>query len=88
MDDVKGGGWIFFAGTMMFLAGVLNGIWGFAAIDNANFFLEDDRYVLGAGASFSGPAVVEELDSTVVVHPGFGLEVDDIGDLVIRKEPA
>lgn len=47
MDDVKGGGWIFFAGTMMMLAGVLNGIWGFAAIDGANFFLEDERYVLG-----------------------------------------
>ena len=47
-----------------------------------------DRYALGAGDSFSGPAVVEELDSTVVVHPGFGLEVDDIGSLVIRKEPA
>jgi N-methylhydantoinase A len=47
-----------------------------------------DRYALGAGATFSGPAVIEELDSTVVVHPGFGLEVDDLGDLVIRKEPA
>ncbi len=47
-----------------------------------------DRYGLGSGASFSGPVVVEELDSTVVVHPGFGLEVDDVGDLVIRKEPA
>jgi hypothetical protein len=47
MEDVKGGGWIFFAGTMMLIAGVLNGIWGFAAIDGANFFIEDERYVLG-----------------------------------------
>jgi hypothetical protein len=47
MEDVRGGGWIFFAGTMTLLAGVLNGIWGFAAIDGANFFLEDERYVLG-----------------------------------------
>jgi N-methylhydantoinase A len=47
-----------------------------------------DRYALGAGASFGGPAVVEELDSTVVVHPGYGVEVDDLGNLVIRKEPA
>jgi hypothetical protein len=32
--------------------------------------------------------VVEELDSTVVVHPGFGVEIDDVGNLVIRKETA
>jgi N-methylhydantoinase A len=47
-----------------------------------------DRYALGAGVSFAGPAVVEELDSTVVVHPGFGVEIDDVGNLVIRKETA
>jgi len=47
-----------------------------------------DRYALGAGASFAGPAVVEELDSTVVVHPGFGVEVDDVGNLLIRREHA
>ena len=47
-----------------------------------------DRYALGAGASFAGPAVVEELDSTVVVHPGFGVEVDDVGNLFIRREHA
>ena len=45
-----------------------------------------DRYAFGAGSSFAGPAVVEELDSTVVVHPGYGVEVDDVGNLVIRKE--
>ena len=47
-----------------------------------------DRYALGAGASFAGPAVVEELDSTVVVHPGFGVEIDDVGNLLIRREHA
>jgi len=45
-----------------------------------------DRYALGAGATLSGPAVVEEFDSTTVVHPGFGLAVDDVGNLVIQKE--
>ena len=30
-----------------------------------------DRYGLPAGTSFAGPAVVEEFDSTTVVHPGF-----------------
>ena len=32
-----------------------------------------DRYALAAGAAFAGPAVVEEFDSTTVVHPGFGV---------------
>jgi N-methylhydantoinase A len=47
-----------------------------------------DRYALGAGSAFAGPAVVEELDSTVVVHPGYGVVVDGMGNLVIREEPA
>jgi len=47
-----------------------------------------DRYALAAGAAFAGPAVVEEFDSTTVVHPGFGLRVDDVGNLVIEKEDA
>jgi N-methylhydantoinase A len=47
-----------------------------------------DRYALGAGASIPGPAVLEELDSTVVVHPGYGARVDEHGNLVIRKEHA
>ena len=45
-----------------------------------------DRYALPAGATFPGPAVVEEFDSTTVVHPGFTLRVDDLGNLVIEKE--
>jgi hypothetical protein len=31
---------------------------------------------------------VEEFDSTTVVHPGFGVRVDDRGNLVIEKESA
>lgn len=46
------------------------------------------RYDLPAGASFVGPAIVEEFDSTTVVHPGFTLRVDDVGNLVIEKEAA
>ena len=46
-----------------------------------------DRYALGAGGTLDGPAIVEELDSTVVVHPGYGLAVDEVGNLVLtRKE--
>ena len=41
-----------------------------------------DRYALPAGATFAGPAVVEELDSTTVLHPGYVLLVDE------RRQPA
>ena len=47
-----------------------------------------DRYALAAGAALAGPAVVEEFDSTTVVHPGFALRVDDVGNLVIEREAA
>jgi hypothetical protein len=46
VDDVKGAGWLAFAGIMVMIAGILNCIWGFAAIDNANFFVEDERFIL------------------------------------------
>jgi N-methylhydantoinase A len=45
-----------------------------------------DRYALGAGAHLAGPAVVEEFDSTTVVHPGYGLLVDGHGNLLIERE--
>jgi N-methylhydantoinase A len=47
-----------------------------------------DRYALAAGAAFAGPAVVEEFDSTTVLHPGFSVRVDDVGNLIIEKEEA
>ena len=47
MDDtVEGGGWLFFAGIMVAIAGTLNIIWGIAAIDKAHFFLEDKRFII------------------------------------------
>jgi N-methylhydantoinase A len=45
-----------------------------------------DRYALPAGTSVAGPAVVEEFDSTAVVHPGFTVAVDDTGNLIIERE--
>jgi N-methylhydantoinase A len=44
-----------------------------------------DRGTLGAGSRLHGPAVIEELDSTTVVHPGFTVRVDDVGNLVIER---
>jgi hypothetical protein len=47
MDDTnEGAGWLLFAGIMVLIAGILNCIWGIAAIDNANFFIEDKRFIL------------------------------------------
>jgi N-methylhydantoinase A len=44
-----------------------------------------DRYALSAGAEIPGPAIVEERDSTTVVHPGYGARVDEYGDLLIGR---
>ena len=43
-----------------------------------------DRYQLAAGGVIDGPAIVEEMDSTTVIHPGFLAEVDRYGNLLIR----
>jgi N-methylhydantoinase A len=45
-----------------------------------------DRSALRAGVRLVGPVVVEELDSTTIVHPGYSVRVDDIGNLHIEKE--
>src|SRR5919206_2636165 len=42
-----------------------------------------DRYRLGPGAVFEGPAVVEERESTAVIGAG-SVRVDDYGNLVVR----
>jgi N-methylhydantoinase A len=44
-----------------------------------------DRATLGAGAVVSGPAIVEQTDSTTVVLPGQRARVDRFGNLVIRR---
>ncbi|MDR6862415.1 hydantoinase/oxoprolinase family protein [Phycicoccus sp. 3266] len=41
---------------------------------------------LRAGDTFAGPAVVEEFGSTVPVHPGFAVRVDQLGNLVVTRE--
>ncbi|MGI9621334.1 MAG: hydantoinase/oxoprolinase family protein [Acidimicrobiales bacterium] len=41
------------------------------------------RLELPAGWSVVGPAVLEQPDATVVIEPGFGAEVDSLGNLLI-----
>jgi hypothetical protein len=42
----SGSGWLLFAAIMISIAGVLNVIWGIAAIGNSSFFVDDTRYIL------------------------------------------
>ena len=44
-----------------------------------------DRYALGAGNHISGPGIVEEMDSTTLVHPGYSAHVDSFANLLIRS---
>ena len=43
--DSRGDGWVLFAGVMIMIAAVLNTLYGIAAIDKAQFFVNDAKYV-------------------------------------------
>jgi N-methylhydantoinase A len=45
-----------------------------------------DRYQLAAGSVIEGPAIVEELDSTTVIHPGYRAQVDRFGNLILQQK--
>jgi N-methylhydantoinase A len=47
-----------------------------------------DRSSLPARVRLAGPVVVEELDSTTIVHPGFSVAVDDTANLIVEREDA
>lgn len=51
-------------------------------VDSAVYWRPDLR----AGDSFAGPAIVEEFGSTVPIHPGFTVRVDQFGNLIVIKE--
>ncbi|HMN80119.1 MAG TPA: hydantoinase/oxoprolinase family protein [Burkholderiaceae bacterium] len=46
------------------------------------------REALPPGSRFAGPAIVEQMDTTVVVEPGQRVEADALGNLVIDVETA
>ena len=57
-------------------------------------FDADDGYVptvivqrsdLPPGASLAGPAIIEEYGSTVPIHPGFEVRVDDYLNLIVTR---
>ncbi len=46
------------------------------------------RQDLGVGATFGGPAIVEERETTTVIRPGWHAEVASDGSLVATRRPA
>lgn len=42
-----------------------------------------DRNTLSSGGEIEGPAIVEQADSTTVIHPGQRARVDELGNLLI-----
>lgn len=42
-----------------------------------------DREKIPVGATFNGPAIVEQMDSTIVVPPNFSARVDDYKNIII-----
>jgi N-methylhydantoinase A len=47
-----------------------------------------NRDGLASGLRLEGPAIVEELDSTCVLHPGYAATVDDFGNLLLTEAEA
>jgi N-methylhydantoinase A len=45
-----------------------------------------DRYRLRWGDLVPGPAIIEEIDSTTVVHPGYEAGVDQHGNLLLQRQ--
>ena len=39
-------GWVIFAAIMLIIVGVLNVIWGIAAIADSKFFVQDQKYII------------------------------------------
>ena len=41
------------------------------------------RSDIGAGAVIEGPAIVEQMDTTIVIEPGCTGEADNMGNLIV-----
>jgi hypothetical protein len=47
-DESRVTGWWIFAGILLFIVGVLNIIWGIAAIGDSKFFIADQKYIISS----------------------------------------
>ena len=48
MNEQESSGWILFAGIMILIAGILNIVYGIAAIDNSKFFAGHTEFVVSS----------------------------------------
>jgi N-methylhydantoinase A len=63
-----------------------------AKIDTRRVWFEDgwlptpifDRDCLPLSCEFLGPAILEQLDATTVIHPGDRAQVDALGNVIIH----
>lgn len=53
-----GSGWRLFAAIILAIVGVLNVIYGIAAIGNASFFVDDTRYILSGLSTWGWVALI------------------------------
>ena len=44
--EIEGQGWVLFAGIMILIVGVMNVVYGIAAIDKSTFFIQDAKFVV------------------------------------------
>ncbi len=69
-DADSGYGWLVFAGTMLVLVGILNVVYGIAAIDNSKFFVNGAKYVV---SSLNTWGWVVLITGVVQILAGFGV---------------
>ena len=64
--DEPGSGWVTFAGVMIAIAGVVNLVYGVAAIDRSSFFVEDAKFIVSDLRTWGWVLVVLGLIQLVV----------------------
>ena len=47
-----------------------------------------DRGKLVSGNRLCGPAIIEQMDSTTVVHPGHQAHIDRFGNIIVEIDPS
>ena len=65
-----GQGWLTFAGILVLMAGVLDIIWGIAAIDKAHFFVANANYVISDLSTWGWVSLVI---GALLIVAGFGI---------------
>ena len=57
-DESRVTGWWIFAGFMLGIAGVLDLIWGIAAVSDSKFFVADQKYIISSLNTWGWVAIV------------------------------